>query len=396
VIPGKDSDPSVGIDRSLRAHNAQSFFGLHDMIVFVRPHTAALDSRINKYFTALSANGLRYTFIGWDRSGGVRIDKRKNENIWISRAHFSSGWGNLFPLIRWNMFVLYRLSVMRHSITSVQCIDLDAAITIYLYCIIFRIPFILDLYDNFSSSRGFDGKIAQLMNRLETFLGRRAALTIVASPERIRQHALEQAAMNILVLENVPANNIEPAELTFDGGRLKLGYFGVLERKHRGIEDLLDLASACPHVDVHIAGYGPLETIVQYATKRLKNVFFYGPMTSSAGLEIMRNMHVLVGFYYRSNLNHEYAAPNKYYEHLMLGRGLLTTIGTPPGLRVQSQKTGWAIKEGFAALREWAESVSGHEIVDASHNALELWTSKYKEYYRKHYLGDYVQRVRAL
>lgn len=82
-------------------------------------------------------------------------------------------------------------------------------------------------------------------------------------------------------------------------------------------------------VELHVAGYGGLENMFAGSGTKFSNIHFYGALPSPAGLTLMASMDVVVGMYYLSVPNHLYASPNKYYEHLMLGRGMLTTVGTP-------------------------------------------------------------------
>src|SRR5690606_16441899 len=125
----------------------------------------------------------------------------------------------------------------------------------------------------------------------------------------------------------------------FDG-RWRIGYFGVLEPRHRGLEDLLSVAAGRTDVELHFAGYGGLEETVASFASKYPNIHYHEPMDSSAGLSLMAQMHVIAGLYYLSVPNHAFAAPNKYFEHLMLGRGLLTNENTAPGRKVQALSTG--------------------------------------------------------
>src|SRR5690606_10034675 len=160
----------------------------------------------------------------------------------------------------------------------------------------------------------------------------------------------------------------------------KIGYFGVLERRHRGLEDLVRLVAHEPSVELHVVGYGPLGADISNWSRTYPNIVFYGKRGSSEGLEIMAELDIIVGFYYKSVPNHIYAAPNKYYEHLMIGRPLLTTEGTPPGRKVSMENTGWAIAEGPSAIRDWLNRVSDSALDEKAQNAFRLWTSRYKNY----------------
>ena len=110
----------------------------------------------------------------------------------------------------------------------------------------------------------------------------------------------------------------------------------------------------------------------------------------------MQDMHVIVGLYYLTVKNHFYAAPNKYYEHLLLGRALLTTQNTPPGQRVTAHGTGWAVREGFAALQHWFSGLTADAVSVAGVNARRLWKERYESYFEDHYLKQYGDILEAM
>lgn len=56
--------------------------------------------------------------------------------------------------------------------------------------------------------------------------------------------------------------------------------------------------------------------------------------------------------YYKTNPNHLYAAPNKFYEALALEKPIITTAGTLVGDKVKSIKSGYVINEGERAFEE--------------------------------------------
>src|SRR5690606_38677069 len=131
--------------------------------------------------------------------------------------------------------------------------------------------------------------------------------------DRLEQMQLPADSENCLVLENVPLAAVPASPLPKFDGRWRIGYFGVLEPRHRGLEDLLSVAAGRTDVELHFAGYGGLEETVASFASKYPNIHYHEPMDSSAGLSLMAQMHVIAGLYYLSVPNHAFAAPNKYF-----------------------------------------------------------------------------------
>ncbi|WP_025136273.1 glycosyltransferase [Achromobacter sp. DH1f] len=365
------------------------------MIFFVRSYVADFDARLGKYFAALADAGLPWHFIGWNKDGSARAGGQ-GQTLFSLRAKLGGGWRNAAALLRWNVFVFLQLWRSRREVRIVHAIDLDSAFAAWLFCAVARKHLVFDIYDKYSAVRNLSGVAGRLLDALETRIAETADLTLIVSEERYVQHALAEGLPNVLVLENVPGGSDCEQPLREVGPPWKIGYFGVLEPRNRGLEDLLRVCGGRRDVELHVAGYGGLEGTFVAAAAEFSNVHFHGAMSSTEGLTLMGGMDVLVGMYYLTVPNHLYASPNKYYEHLMLGRGMLTTIGTPPGSKVGKLGSGWAIAEGAAAIAVWLDELKPGDVRQTAAQAHLLWRQRYSSYYNKFYRGEYVRRVKKL
>lgn len=366
------------------------------MIVFVRSYLSELDGRMIKYFDALKHYGIDFIFIGWSRKNS-HDNKKNNEIIFNKSASIGGGWRNALNIILWNFFIFYSLFKNRSKIEAVHSVDLDSSIPAYLFCRLFGKKLIFDIYDKYTAVRNITGLVGKLIDYIERYIAINTDLTLLAGEDRYEQLQIPRFQKNCLVLENVPMVSIKPSLAVPEYDRVwKIGYFGVLEPNHRGLEDLMEMASARDDVELHLVGYGGLEEYVKNFAFKHDNIKFHGAMTSEAGLKIMAEMHIVAGLYYLSIPNHAYAAPNKYYEHLMLGRGLLTTKNTSPGRKVEHFSTGWAVEEGKTALVRWANDLKIDAVQNCSTAASALWESHYKNYYCENYIKIYGARVQAI
>ncbi|MCS3507918.1 hypothetical protein [Achromobacter sp. JUb104] len=363
------------------------------MIFFIRSYIADYDARMGKYFQALSEVGLAFCFVGWNKDGRP-ASARPGFHYFSKRAQLGGGWRNAILLLWWNAYVFFRLVKERRHVHVVHAVDLDGGFASWVFCCLFRRPLVFDLYDKYTAVRNIGGIAGAALDALERIIARSAALTIIASADRYVQHDLRQDDANVLVLENVPSWQVAPTLPWEAKSPWKIGYFGVLEPLHRGLEDLLAACLRRSDVQLHVAGYGGLAEKFSAVSREASNIHYYGAKESDDGLRLMSTMDVVVGMYYLSVPNHQYASPNKYYEHLMLGRPMLTTAGTPPGARVGQDDSGWAVAEGQDALEAWLNELSADEINQRGRRAAQVWMERYSSYFRSHYCGEYATRMR--
>ena len=104
--------------------------------------------------------------------------------------------------------------------------------------------------------------------------------------------------------------------------RVKIIYVGNLV-EDRFILKALSLADSIPNVEFHIGGMGALEDVVARIAQEKENVFFYGKMKYSDVISLENQGDILLALYDPALPNHRYAAPNKFYEALALGKPLI-------------------------------------------------------------------------
>lgn len=125
--------------------------------------------------------------------------------------------------------------------------------------------------------------------------------------------------------------------------------------EHRGLRELVEIAGKYFEIKVHIAGFGDekITQIIKQADIYYSNIFYYGKLDYITALELMGAGDLLYAMYYTSNANHIYAAPNKFYESLLLNKPILTNTGTLMSDIVAKYNTGYVINEGKDALEKF-------------------------------------------
>lgn len=350
------------------------------MIIFLRSQLPRTDSRLQRYILALKNKNSDYKVVGWNREGEVQTDERNI--LYHKKALIGGGVRNIFSLILWNIFLFKILLKERKEIKTIHAIDFDTVIPAYIFSFLFRKEFILDIYDKYTDARNMPLFISKIIDKIELFCCIRASKLILPDVCRIKQLKLPNSVKPIII-ENVPlVPNFKKSNAELHVCPLIFSYVGILEKNHRGLENLLEVISRYSDVKLHIAGDGELKSYVQQMSRNFKNIIYYGAVSQEKALEIMSKSHIIVGMYYKTIKNHLYASPNKYYEHLYLGRALLTTYGTPPGNKVLEHNTGYVIGETMKNIEEFIKNIEESDLKRKSENALNLWNLKYHNYYQ--------------
>ena len=96
----------------------------------------------------------------------------------------------------------------------------------------------------------------------------------------------------------------------------------------------------------------------------------------------MSQSDLLIGMYCTTNRNHYYAAPNKFYESLMLGKPLITSKGTAVGDKVIKYDTGFAIHDSKDELSSLLLTLhKNRELISTkSVNCGIAWEDKFRNY----------------
>ena len=129
-----------------------------------------------------------------------------------------------------------------------------------------------------------------------------------------------------------------------------------------------------------IAGYGNVDIERRLNNNQSPNIRYYGPVKYSDGLNIMNNADIVYAMYSKVIPNHIYAAPNKFYEAMFLGKPLFTTDGTIVEKKVKELNTGFTSEESLSEIEVVIRSIKREEILVKGHRAGILWEKKYQTY----------------
>ena len=320
---------------------------------------------------------------------GSPLKDHKSINILDRRPHS----GRLSFAIGYAAFVLMSFFFALKRLRSgdiLLCIDLETALLGALAAKLRGAKLHYDMADPFFLAKPVPFK--WMWKHVEAVYIRNASITTAPLASRF-QFFFSDIPRNCRVIENVPTlvANKQAREflpLLDNQRQLTLGYFGTIER-HRGIEDLIQFVKLHPHTKLLIGGRGPLASLVCAEAITCDRIQFTGEYLPNHLPDLTRHVDIYCSLYYKSKALHEFAAPNKYYEHLALGIPILMSAGTPYAEAVLQNGTGWVIADGLRSIDEWYGQTRGDvdTFKRCAKRASTLWSDRY---------ADWLERQREL
>lgn len=324
-----------------------------------------------------------------------------------SKGLISGRFKNLLFFLKWHAFIAKLLWSKRNQDFIIHCVDLDTALVCVPFGALLRKKIVYDAFDHFASSRDLKGPLYTLGWWLEHYLFRLASIRILPDRARMAQYGIQptmRSAANVCIISNVPtATQAAAAEEVFEknttghgeGSPLRLCYVGTLEAKHRGLEYIPELCSELgSNIHFTVAGNGELENFFIEQARKLPNLTFNGYVSYEKGLSLMYGADMIYGPYLLSSKNHEYASPNKMFEHTLLGKALITNTGTPVSNFVAENQTGYLFDGSYNDLKRLIVSLEKEEIRKIGVAARTLWVNKLKDL-RNEQIHSFLQMVQS-
>ena len=356
------------------------------MVVLIRCNDILTDPRATKYVNFMKREGVEYIKIGWDRDGKAL----NNDDTFYYKKTAGYNVGGLKAVrnrIGWMLFVIKTLIRIKPKDAVLHGCDLDSAFPAVVYKLLFnkKTRVIFDVFDWFSATL-YNQKMLVLkaFKMMERVSVKYSDYLIICEPERIEQIPYIIPQEKILVLPNIPYFNSEislykNSNYSFNNNRITFAYVGGFSTE-RCLSEIIDLASE-GKINLLIAGYGA--DSIQEKLDNLKNspnIKCCGKVKYEDGLQIMYNADVIYAMYSISNPNHIYAAPNKFYECMMLGRPLFTTKGTIVERKVNDLNIGYVSGETKEEIYNTIKDLNPEDMVEKGNIAHGLWQTLFSTY----------------
>lgn len=383
-----------------------------EIVLYIRSQRASTDGRLTRYLSFMHSVNIPYRAFCWDREGATVSSAGEQFHVehFVLPAKSGSRYFNAFKLIRWNFAIFAYCLRNRIQIRKIHCADFDSVLPCYLFSKLYSCPLIFDSYDRYSDSRRMGNPLKFFVDKIESYILRKAQVAILPSRARIEQYELKHTD-NLVIIENLPVFGVSkphPSAQTqaslntvFEEigkqrseYRAVLSYVGVLENEGRGLENLLACVASMPDLALIVAGSGPLQNQMSEAAAKYPNIFYTGALDYVFAEQVMTFSDLHIGLYYLVNPNHRYAAPNKYFEHLYFGKALLTSEGTPPGEQVKLWSTGFTVTDSKEALHQFLSEITPEMLSTAGAKAALHWQQQYANYHVDVFSKAYGQVVK--
>lgn len=323
-------------------------------VCIIRSNPVRPDSRVEKEAWSLAEAGYDVHILAWDR------DTEQNETedyvsvadieIPITRlghkATFGEGFKNLKSYLAFQFHMRKWLS--NNEFDIVHACDFDTAF--FSRGVVKRQhkKFIFDIFDFlYGEPHNF---MQKCVKKAQLHIINNADATIICTEER-RKQIEGSNPKKLTVIHNTPADvqggsNSMTVE---DTDKIKIVYVGILQ-DYRLLKEVTEAIAQLENLEFHIGGFGKYESYFNDMNQKYDNINFYGRLTYEQTLSLESVCDVMLAIYDPTIENHRFAAPNKFYESLMLGKPVVMVKGTGMAQVVEDNDIGVVIdytKEGF-------------------------------------------------
>lgn len=364
------------------------------MIYLVRSSLFDRDVRGGKYHNSLMLEGVDVNVVCWNRLQEISAYKG---HFFNRQAPFGKRWKNIWNVILWQFFLLKTLWSNRKNYKVIHVADLDSALPCLCMKLIGKKVF-YDVYDLFCDSYFSDvtSPVYKFFKFLEAWIIKKSDLTIIA--DHARKNQIQMFESKVMVVENVPALKMPElqnrSEIQYP---LTISYTGTLQEDCRGIEHLLEVVSKYPEkLNLILAGDGQLKAICEDYSSKFSNIIYVGRKSHDECLKIMANSDYTFAAYYPKLRNNIFAAPNKYYEALMVGTPVITNKKTYFGDKIEHSELGFVFEPDIDSLKTCLLSddlLLRHK--ELSDKCLKRWNKDYANYVTEIIHGKYVEKVKG-
>lgn len=343
-------------------------------IVLIRSNPVSPDSRVEKEAHALIKQGHTVHILAWDREPTDEGKNGKGTNgkgitsnlpvfdlsCQITRFGIQATFGggmkqNAKPLLLFQRAIKRWLTSHHTDYDVIHACDFDTAYTASKVARRYNKLFVYDIFDYYVDAFSVPGVLKRVIEKMDQRIINRADQTIICTEKR-RQQIAQSKPKQLTVIHNTPPSQVfKEADTRFQGrcsskDTLAIAYVGILQ-DGRMIKELIECVSEDPELELHIGGFGKLEPYIREKSNDCSSIHFYGKLPYEQTLQLEHTCDVMTALYDPSVPNHAYAAPNKFYEGLMLGKPLIMAHHTGMDHIISSERFGKVIAFDKASLK---------------------------------------------
>lgn len=310
-------------------------------VVLLRSNPVNPDPPVEKTADFLLELGCSVFILAWDRSSN---DKTKHYSLNLKhgkaevycaclKGQFSGGIRkNLISLVRYQIFLYDWLMSNSDKYDVIQAYDLDTGYVASKVAQSLNKKFIYAILDYYVASHGLQGSfLGSIVKDMEDKVIGRSNATVICTEKR-KEQIKDAKPQKLYVIHNTPM----PISVQMDetkickssSDKLKIVYVGVFGNQ-RLLVELTEVVSSRDDCELHIGGFGAgMESYFEKMAIKYDNIYYYGRLKYQDTLNLESSCDVMTAIYNPMVPNHKFAAPNKFYESLMLGKPIIMVRDT--------------------------------------------------------------------
>lgn len=329
-------------------------------VLVVRANPIAPDVRVERWVNYLSENGWSVQVYGLDRKWILPRESFIGQ-VNVKRCRLlKEGKGKIahrLNYLLWFLWLIYKALFGKYSI--VHACDFDSFAPALLGAKISRKKIVYDIFDLYSDLQiNLPRRVRKWINWIDFKLMRKADVVVLADKSRFNQiktHRLKR----VVVIYNTPPDLLEEfsrsAIETPDSGKIRIVYLGLLDRKKRDIDYILDLVSEESGVELVVYGGGRDYDYFATKARNIENVSVYGKVDYKAALWEEYKSDLILAIYNPEIGNNIFASPNKLFEGMMLGKPVLMNKELISAQLIEDNACGFTFK--FRSREEFKDLI---------------------------------------
>ncbi|QCR31887.1 glycosyltransferase family 4 protein [Lysinibacillus sp. SGAir0095] len=363
-------------------------------IVFLRSNPVQPDPRVEKEVNSLIMAGHEVSVVAWDRSGKYKVNKSfldlKNGKVAIYRFGIPSDYGagikgNIGPLILFQYRLIQWLLKNRGYYDVIHACDFDTAFVSGYLAKLLKKKIIYDIFDYYVDAFNVPKLLKNFIENRDHRLINTVDGVIICSEKR-KEQINGTSPKRLAIIHNSPStSSLKISSLNLNKEKVKIAYIGILA-EGRLLKELSEVIINNPDLELHIGGFGTLHEYFQKLSFIHSNIIFYGRLDYSKTLELEKSCDIVTAIYDPKVRNHYFAAPNKFYEALMLGKPIIMVKNTGMDEVVIDNKIGEVIEYNSISLEKAIKNIKKNKT-DWPEISIRM-----KQLYKNNYIWNEMER----
>lgn len=314
-------------------------------IAFLRSGPLNLTPGVERHVAFLRGAGFRGEMVG------LELDFQPNrpavdfvDELITLRASYRNRLQRAAMMLRWQLFQMRHLWRLRPDVILI-C-DVFSAIPALLVKALRRTKVIFDVRDPAGMSLSHWGRILSAsLGALESFAAARSDVVVMVS-EPLKALLTPGTQKKTVVIPNAPLQDVFPGMQFSGDGKLRVNLAGFISHR-RNLNAWCEVAKADPNVQLDLYGAVYEDQTVEILQRHGLGSPQKIPLQEA--IDRTRSADVVSLMYDPAVEINRYAAPNKYFEALMLGKPVICAQGMHLAEEVVRAGCGISVPYGDAA-----------------------------------------------